>query len=73
MTIRLDQAQQQLDALLAAQANNMLIVSIGGRSVTYRDMAQVLEGINYWQRVVAGLKREAAGGSRHGMSVVSFR
>lgn len=72
-TISLEQAQAQLDALLAAKASNMLTVSIGGRSVTYRSAADVLEQINYWTRVIAGLKRQASGLSRHGFSVAGFR
>lgn len=67
------QAQAQLDALLAAQTNNLLSISIGGRTVTYRTAKDLLEAINYWSRVLAGIQRNAAGQSRHGMSAASFR
>jgi hypothetical protein len=66
------QAQAQLDALLGALSSNMLTVSIGGRSVTYRSASEIQSQINYWERVVAGFTRQAAGISRHGTSVVSF-
>lgn len=67
------QAQANLDALLAAQSNNILSVSIGGRTVSYRNMADLTAAINYWSRVLAGLQRKASGQSRHGMSAASFR
>lgn len=66
------QAQAQLDALLSAQSNNILTVTIGGRTVTFRDAPDLAESVNYWQRVVAGLTREAQGVSRHGMRVARF-
>jgi hypothetical protein len=70
--ITLEQAQAQLDALLAAESGNMLTVSIGGRTVTYDTAEQRTAQVNYWQRVVAGLKRKAGGLSHHGMSVARF-
>lgn len=67
------QAQAQLDALLAMQSNNLLSTSIGGHTVTFRNTKDLLEAINYWSRVLAGIQRKGAGLSRHGMSLASFR
>lgn len=67
------QAQAQLDALLAAQANNILSTSIGGRTVSFRSSADLIEAINYWSRVLAGIQRTAAGQSRHSLSAAAFR
>lgn len=67
------QAQANLDSLLEAQSTNMLSVGISGRNVTYRTAEDLAKAINYWSRVLAGLKRTAAGQSRHGMSAAAFR
>lgn len=67
-----EQAQAQLDALLAAVSSNMLTVSIGGRSVTYRSAEDLQASINYWERIVAGFIRQAGGLSRHGISLANF-
>jgi len=67
------QAQANLDALLSAQSNNMLTVSIGGRSVSYRTTQDLTAAISYWTRVLAGVKRTAVGQSRHSVSAASFR
>lgn len=67
------QAQANLDALLAAQSSNLLTTSIGGRTVTFRTTKDLVEAINYWSRVLAGIQRQAAGLSRHGMSAAAFR
>ena len=67
------QAQANLDSLVNAQINNMLSVSIGGRTVSYRTGKDLIDAINYWSRVLAGLQRTAAGLSRHGMSAAAFR
>jgi hypothetical protein len=76
MSITVAKAQEILDALVEAQAagaTEFSSVSIAGRTVTYRGAAEITEQINYWSRVVAGLKRQAAGRSRHGYSVADFR
>jgi multidrug resistance efflux pump len=67
------QAQAQLDALLEAQSNNFLSVSIAGRTVTYRTAEDVIKAINYWQRVVSGFQRSADGHSRHGFQIANFQ
>jgi hypothetical protein len=69
----LTQAQERLDALLAANASNMLTVSIGGRSVTYRSVDEITKQIAYWQRTIAGLQRAAAGVSSHAIAVARFK
>jgi hypothetical protein len=69
----LEQAQAQLDALLAAQVSNLRTVSIAGRSVSYASAQEMIDAINYWQRQVTILSRQAAGLSRHGYSVADFR
>jgi len=73
MNITLAQAQANLDSLLAAQAGQMLSVSIGGRTVTYRSLKEITEAINYWSRMVTQLTRTAAGGTRHGYALADFR
>jgi len=73
MSITVAQAQAQLDALLAAQAGQMLSVSVGGRTVTYRSLKEVTDAINYWSRLLAQLQRVAAGGPRVGHSLADFR
>lgn len=73
MSITLAQAQANLDALLSVQSGNLLSVSIGGRTITHRSSKDLTDGINYWSRVVAGLKRSAGGESRHGMKAAAFR
>lgn len=70
--ITLETAQTHLDALLAAQASNMASVSIGGRSYSFRSSADLIEAINYWQRIIAGFQRKTAGQSRHGFSVANL-
>lgn len=67
-----EQAQAQLDALIAATSSNLLTVTIGGRSVVYRSAQDLQAQINYWQRIVTGFDRVTAGQSRHGFSVPSF-
>jgi hypothetical protein len=70
--LTLETAQAHLDKLLEAQASNMASVSIGGRSYSFRSSADLIEAINYWQRVIAGFQRKAAGQSRHGFSVANL-
>jgi hypothetical protein len=72
-TITLEQAQAQLAALMAAQASNLRAVSIAGRSVSYASMAEMIEAINYWTRMVNILSRQADGVARHGYRVADFR
>lgn len=69
----LEQAQAQLDALLAAQASNLRSVSIAGRSVSYASTQEMIDAINYWERRVNELSRRAAGINRQGYSVADFR
>lgn len=75
--ITLEQALAARDALFAAQAevamSGLSSVSIGGRTVTYRSLGEIIEAINYWSRIVAGLQREAGGESRLGVSVANFQ
>lgn len=74
--ITLEQAQANLDALLAAQAaapGSLRSVSIGGRSVSYASAQEMTEAINYWTRMVNTLSRRAHGNPRHGYSVADFR
>jgi hypothetical protein len=71
--ITLVQAQAQLDGLLAAQMSQMLSVSIGGRTVTYRSLKEISDAIAQWSRIVAQLQRVAGGGSRHGYAAADFR
>lgn len=70
--ITLAQAQSNLDALLAASANNELMVRFGDRSVTYRSAKDITDQIAFWNRMVIQLTRTAAGGTRHGYSVADF-
>jgi hypothetical protein len=67
-----EQAQAQLDSLLASLSTNMLTVTIGGRSVMYRSAQDIQAQINYWQRIVSGFQRQADGQSRHGIALASF-
>ena len=71
--ITLAQAQAQLDALLAAQVSNVLVVRYGDRTVTYRTMDDLQTGITYWSRLVAERQRVAAGLSRHGFKLANFQ
>jgi hypothetical protein len=75
--ITLADAQTILTKLIEAQKANpsgtIGSVQIGTRSVTFRSAADVIELINYWQRMVATLSRAAAGRPRHGRSVATFR
>ena len=75
--ITLAQAQQVLDALIAAQiadpAGTIGSFSIAGRSVSYRDSRDMIDQINYWSSIVAQKQRQAAGQSRHGFAVADFR
>ena len=67
------QAQARLDALLAAQASNVLMVRYGDRTVTYRTTDELQRDINYWSRILAERQRMAAGLSRHGFKLASFQ
>lgn len=71
--VTLAQAQAQLDALLEAQSNNLLTVTIGSRSMSYRSAADIQQQINYWHRVIAGIQRAAGNESRHGFRVANFQ
>lgn len=74
--ISLADAQSTLDALIEAQKCDPIgalgSVSINGRTVTYKDSKDLIEQINYWSRIVAGLQRTAAGASRHGFVLPNF-
>lgn len=71
--ITLEQAQAQLDALLAAQVGMTLTVSIGGRSVSYRSMSEMIDAVNYWQRIVLQLSRKASKQSTTSYRLADFR
>ncbi len=71
--ITLAQAQSQLDALLEAQSNNLLTVTIGNRSVSYRSAEDIQAQINYWHRIVNDLTRVAGNEPRHGFKVANFQ
>jgi NADH/NAD ratio-sensing transcriptional regulator Rex len=76
MSITLANAQAILDNLVESQVcgvNEFTSVSIAGRTVTYRNAQELSQLITYWSRVVAELRRTAAGRSRHGYSVADFR
>lgn len=70
--ITLAQAQVNLDALVNAQMTGSLAVSVGGRSLSFRTMKDLIEGISFWERKVAALTRIAAGGSKHGFAVADL-
>lgn len=70
--ITLAQAQSQLDALLAANTSQSLTVRYGERSVTYRNGAEIIELINYWERRIAELQRIAGGEYRTGVRLANF-
>lgn len=71
--ITLEQAQTKLAALMTAAASDSLMVRFGDRSVTYRNVQEINDQINYWARMVTELKRVALGAPRHGYSVADFR
>ncbi len=76
--ITLTQAQQVLDALIAAQISGaveggaMSSVSVGGRTVSFRSMQELIEAITFWQSMVSNLQRAAAGESRTGLRLARF-
>lgn len=77
--ITLAQAQSNLDALVAAQANfdgsaSVSISTAGGgrREITFASIDQITRAILFWSRTLAGLERRAAGRSRHGVSLADF-
>lgn len=72
MSITIEQAQANLDALLAASASGLLSVRLGERTVTYRSMSELVQAIGLWKSQLAELRRVAAGASRHGFGVASF-
>lgn len=59
--ITLEQAQAQLDALLAAQASRVLEVRTGDRAVRYASLKEIAEQVTYWQRIVRQLTAESVG------------
>lgn len=76
MSITLAQAEEILDSLVEASlagVSEFQSVSIAGRTVTYSNAADLQGRINYWQRIVNGLKRKAAGGRKHSFAVADFR
>lgn len=72
-TITLEQAQAQLDALLATTSSDTLTVRYADRSVTYRSASEIQEQITYWTRMIKDIKRINAGANRHGFAVADFR
>lgn len=63
MSITLTQAQTALqnwiDADVAASSNQSY--TIGGRSISRVDAAEIRNNINYWSKNVAALQRQAIG------------
>lgn len=70
--ITLQQARAKLDALMAAEMNNLRSVTIGGRTVTYGTMKELHDAIDYWSGWVTRLERQASG-RRSGYAVADFR
>lgn len=69
-------AQSILDALIQAQINDPAgaigSISVAGRTVTYKSGAELIQQINYWQRIVSGFQRKTAGMSRHSFVLPNF-
>jgi len=65
------EAQAQLDAWIAASLAlaSSQAYSIGGRSLTRADGAEIRSQIAYWSRVVDGYTLRAAGGRTGGTSI----
>lgn len=59
MPITLEIAKQRLDMWLDAEAalNHVGSYQIGERTLTYRNLKEVRESIDYWQSKVNSLKR----------------
>jgi hypothetical protein len=76
--ITLQQAQGVLDALIAAQLSGacesgaLSSVSVGGRTVTFRSLDELITAITFWQTMVTNLERAAAGESRTGYKLARF-
>ena len=73
------QAQTVLDALIAAAEGftgkaKVSIQTAGGghREVQYTSMDELSKAINFWSRALAGAQRQAAGSSRHGVSLANI-
>jgi len=73
--VTLSQAQAQLATWLAASTAvaSKQSYTINGRSLTMANAAEIRENIDYWERRIVALERIAAGRSRHGFSVCSFK
>lgn len=74
MAISLSDASAALAAWVAADLATATGQSytIGARSLTRVDAAEIRENINYWSGVEASLQRAAAGESRVGFSQAKF-
>ncbi|WP_382155409.1 DUF6148 family protein [Hydrogenophaga sp. ANAO-22] len=72
--ITLAQAQEQLNAYLAAEtaALNKKSYTIAGRTLTYQDLSTIQQGIETWSRRVAELSARASGRGRSRTIVVGF-
>lgn len=74
--ITVAQAQEMLDGLIEQQlcdpAGNIGSVSIAGRSITYRNSADLTDQIDYWRGLLTELQRKAAGMHRVGMKLAKF-
>lgn len=70
-------AQAILDKLIEVQKCDPIgalgSVSVGGRTITYKNAEDLIRMINYWSGVVAGAQRAAAGKPRLGFAVSDFR
>lgn len=74
MTMTAAIAQTHLDAWLAADlglARNASY-SIGDRTLTRADAAEVTQRINSWQRTVNALNAEAAGAKAPGIKIATW-
>jgi hypothetical protein len=75
--ITLAQAQQVLDALVAAQiedpSGSLGSITVNGRTVTYRSAEDVIKLIEYWRGIVAHKTRLARGTAGIGIKRASFR
>lgn len=67
MSISLAIAQQRLTEYLNAEAAviQRQEYKIGDRSVKFADLAEIRNGITYWEGKVANLEAQARGGGRY--------
>ena len=69
----LTQAQTKLDALFALKTDiSLRRVSFSDRNIEFSSAKELMDQINYWQRIVSTLQRKAAGRSKHSFGVATF-